>query len=59
MYVCIEQQWKELEVNGRINYFRKTGCEDVKWTEVAQDKIEHLASINTVMNLQFHRPRTS
>jgi hypothetical protein len=59
MCSCIEQHCGELEVDGWISHPGNTGCEDVKWPEVTQDKIEYWSLVNTVMNIKAHKAHIS
>jgi hypothetical protein len=37
---------------------RETGCEDGRWMELAQDRVQWLALVTAVLNPLVLRPRT-
>jgi hypothetical protein len=42
---------KDLGIDGKIMDHRETGLEDVDWIDLAQDRDQRQALVNTVMNL--------
>jgi hypothetical protein len=43
-------RWKD---NIKIG-LKETGCEDVDWIHLDQDRVQWLGLVNTILKLQFH-----
>jgi hypothetical protein len=44
-----------LKVRKRLGYLTETGCEDVRWVQMAQDRVQSWALVN--MLIKLHAPK--
>jgi hypothetical protein len=51
-----KRPFRDLGCNGRIMDLRETGCEDGRWMELAQDRVQWQALVLAVLNLRVMLP---